>query len=206
MNNDEIVEFTRCFPNLQISEGLEVIKGCIVINHLLCGEHIVNHFEVQIDIDNLDKSLPRVYEYEKIPITYPHIYKNRMLCLSTDVEQEIFFLEGGTLTGWINEFVIPYFACMEFYYKYNRFPMGERSHDKMGIIESYMDLFNINDIKSLANMMDYILNKKYRGHLMCPCNSGKSIRNCHKNIITKWKQSSYQRLLKRDFEILIREV
>lgn len=53
----------------------------------------------------------------------------------------------------------------------------------MGDLEYLKDLFCVDNWKQVYDLMMFIIQSTYRGHLLCPCRSGKRIRNCHGNIL-----------------------
>lgn len=205
MSGEQIYDLVRKYPDLYYNEDLEELIGELKLNHVHNNEHIVNQYKIRIALsDWLNGGLPSVYEIsDSIPDDYSHIYNDGMLCLSTDIEQKVHFTEGGMLSDWYEDFVIPYFFSMEYYVKYGKFPNGDRSHNKLGVIESYFDIFDVKEETELAEMFKYILKEPYRGHNLCPCNSGRKVRNCHGEVIRKWKQNEYKEMIQQDLKYLI---
>ena len=50
---------------------------------------------------------------------------------------------------------------------------------------SKRELFNVKEWGQVFDIMHFIANFSYRGHLLCPCGSGKRLRNCHGDILMK---------------------
>jgi len=198
INNSEIKEVLSNHPGLLYEKAKNKFKGILEVNHIYNDEHIISSKKVTIFVpENYPINIPTV----KIPLDsnlkeFNHMYLNGRICLGTPLEQRIFFSEGNTLNQWINEFVIPYLFSFEYFKKYNIYLFGGYSH-KYGRVENYCDLFNIVDPKAALNFIRYILsNKIYRGHALCPCGSGRPIRNCHKDVLLKWMQPKYKNILK----------
>lgn len=206
LNKSHIITLLQKYPDLHYVEDLDIIKGVFHINHRYKGEYLVNEYSIEIRLDdNVTVQVPRVYEQSgKIPCDYSHVYKDGMLCLSTSVEQNIHFINGGTLVDWFESYLIPYFFSMEYFKKYGVYPDGERTHNKLGIVESYAELFEVDNEEQVIRMLDVILNKKFRGHHKCPCESGRRVRDCHREIILEWKQEKYKKILDRDFQYLMK--
>ena len=76
-----------------------------------------------------------------------------------------------------------YFYSYEYYIRFGEFPFGERGHDLIGIVEAYQEIFNEQDIFKVYKLLQAISLRKYKGHLLCPCNSGIITRKCHGNYI-----------------------
>lgn len=55
----------------------------------------------------------------------------------------------------------------------------------MGDLEYIKELFNVKEWGQVFDIMHFIANFSYRGHLLCPCGSGKRLRNCHGDILMK---------------------
>lgn len=58
-------------------------------------------------------------------------------------------------------------------------PFGERSHDKMGILETYGEWFGTLDEPTIVCYLDCLSREGLKGHWDCPCGSGKRLRQCH---------------------------
>ena len=73
----------------------------------------------------------------------------------------------------------------KYYENYGVYPFGERSHGRYGDLEYLKELFNIDNVIPLLNIILFLATSKYRGHCMCPCGSNKRLRNCHGDIFQK---------------------
>lgn len=62
-------------------------------------------------------------------------------------------------------------------------PFGELSHGGKGIFENYKDLFNVVSTEQVLRLFKILVDKSYKGHNPCPCNSGKVLRKCHGDIL-----------------------
>ena len=79
----------------------------------------------------------------------------------------------------MHDFVEPYYFSYEYFMKYGEFPFGERPHGTLGIVQTYREVFKESDDALILKFIKYIATNNYRGHLPCPCGSGKRTRNCH---------------------------
>lgn len=43
----------------------------------------------------------------------------------------------------------------------------------------YQERFGTKSVNVVLRLLEIITHKNYRGHILCPCNSGKRIRKCH---------------------------
>ncbi|OPJ55705.1 SEC-C domain-containing protein [Clostridium oryzae] len=208
INDKEINDVISKYPNLKYDNQRNLLIGNLYINHTYCDEHIIALYRVEIRLHiNYPEELPVVFNIGKIvPSRFGHIYSDGSLCLATDVDQKLFFVEGNSLVQWIDSYVIPYYFAVEYFKKYNVYPFGDRSHGAKGKLEYYSELFHVKNLKVTLNILEYIAIKNYRGHAYCPCGSGKKLRNCHKNQVIKWKQDKYQKLFLKDYESIIKEL
>lgn len=62
----------------------------------------------------------------------------------------------------------------------------------MGDLEYLKDLFGVDDWGQVLDIMLFVVQSPYRGHLLCPCGSGKRIRNCHGEILKKVMNAELQ--------------
>lgn len=174
-------------PNLIVEEyGHNHIPQCLQGTFVMNANHnnirFVKTYTVKILLH--EDKIPSVKDIgHHIDVNYPHKYNNRELCLGTDTEIILTCTskENFDLYLWFNKFMISYFYSYEYYNRMGEYPFGERSHGSKGILEFYMDIFNIQAHNQAHEFLKFINNQQvYRGHLLCPCGSGKRIRNCHK--------------------------
>ena len=55
-------------------------------------------------------------------------------------------------------------------------------------------------------LLIYIAEQKYRGHQVCPCQSGKKVRDCHGDIIFPYMMDTRRKAIVESDLIYIREV
>lgn len=135
--------------------------------------------DIVVPIDSSE--LPYVIDIDRIiRQDYHHYYTSSgKLCLATDSEMRIRFVDGFDLCEWMSEFVELYYFSYEYYERYCIFPFGERVHGISGIIQTYQDILGADDILQTFKLMRFIKQKEYRGHHKCPCGSKNTLRNCH---------------------------
>lgn len=189
------------YPNLIIEESgrnhiPRCLQGTFVMNVSHNNIRFIKTYAVKIVLH--EDKIPSVKDIgHHIDVNYPHKYKNRELCLGTDTEIILTCTsnENFDLYLWFNKFVISYFYSYEYYNRMGEYPFGERSHGSNGILEFYMDIFNIKNHNQAYEFLKFINKQQiYRGHLLCPCGSGKRIRNCHKE---GFKMSSIPKIKER---------
>lgn len=156
--------------------------------------------DVVIPIDS--DELPFVIDIDRqINQNYHHYYLNGKLCLATDTQIRIRFINGFDLIAWMSEFVELYYFSYEYYERFGIFPFGERAHGSLGIIQTYQDFLMAKDEVETYKLMHFIKNQVYRGHHPCPCGSGKSLRNCHGQAMLRfYKDALIKKIMTDDLD------
>lgn len=187
----------------------KTIIGSLQINHVYNDFRVNESFDIEIVLpDEYPYAIPTVRETgNKINKKYPHIYRDGQLCLG--IEGEIMLRCDGAinLKFLIDAYIVPYLFSYRYYERYNEYPFGERSHGGIGILESYAEYFDLENLKNTYDFLRYAISHQYRGHLPCPCNSSKKIRNCHGDILKRINESnSIKQILIKDLGIIDKEL
>lgn len=177
------------YPMLEIFKykNLYIISGELILNHCFEDVRMTGRFDLQISVPmDFPLSFPKVKELSNyIDRNYSHIYQNGQFCLASDLELKMFFSQNADICDFIDKYVIPYLYTYRYYEEYGVYPYGERSHGIIGDLEYLKDLFEVDDWGQVLNIILFVVQSPYRGHLSCPCESGKRIRNCHGDILKK---------------------
>jgi hypothetical protein len=92
---------------------------------------------------------------------------------------------GTFLTGLLHD----YFVSQTYFTHKREWPFGQRSHDIVGVYESFADLLGIeNDATIIIEHLRLLSMDEAKGHHPCPCNSGKRLRHCHRNKVDELKE------------------
>lgn len=78
-------------------------------------------------------------------------------------------------------------------------PFGELSHGGKGISEYYKEFFETDSELVVIELLKIIIEDSYRGHMPCPCASGKRLRNCHGPKIVEIKEQQTREQFFSDF-------
>lgn len=115
-----------------------------------------------------------------IPYGFNHVNNDKSLCLGIEAEIKIIiFKNTGDLIYWFDKFVINYLYAAMYFKRFNDVPFGERSHGIEGKIEFYREFLKEKNIAKIYYMLTYVQSNEIVGHRVCPCGSGRRIRNCH---------------------------
>lgn len=194
----QVSSLLAAYPDLKMTENSSDcirFQGSIFVNRIHNDFTVRRRFDLEIVVPLNDHELPYVIDVNnQIEYGYHHRYTNGRLCLATDTDLRYRFLEGFEIVAWMEEYVETYLFSYEYYQRFKEFPFGERRHGYIGVIESYQDMLKTSDGSETLRMMVAIASRPYRGHLLCPCNSGRKIRNCHGEAM-RWFSSDSRRIL-----------
>ena len=154
-------------------------RGELKLSASYDGVTIQDEFHIEIQIPpNFPESVPMVWETKgRIPDDF-HKFTNKSLCLGSPLNVKIKFRENPTLLGFVEELLVHYLFGFCIYERTGMMPFGELTHDR-GMLDSYKELFGLQtDIQTLQ-ILKLMAEGKYKGHLQCPCESGKQMRQCH---------------------------
>ncbi len=179
----QIKELLERYPGLEVVERKEdglLLRGKIHVFRTAQNFTLDQTYRVEIRVPINSDALPTVISTDgAIDVSYPHRYNNGTLCLETDTAARMRFADGFNLTQWVDEFVEPYFFSYEYHCRYGVFPFGERPHGINGLLDTYQGIFDESDLRKVFILARYVCDGEYRGHIDCPCGSGKKLRNCH---------------------------
>lgn len=202
----QLARLLQEYPELRVMcENQKLIKlyGSVLVHRTANDVTIHKLYELEIVIPLYSDELPYVIDINKlIKTNYPHRYSDGRLCLATDTEIRIRFLEGFDLLTWMLDYVEVYYFSYEYFQRYGVFPFGDRSHGCRGIIQTYQDNFKTENEYAAYKIMKHIVQHPYRGHHMCPCGSGDKIRDCHGPLMRRfYDDHRLARILAADLQI-----
>jgi len=159
-----------------------IFYGNLCLNHKYNDIILNNELYISMFVPfTFPNELPIVKDIEKKIDNKFHKNANDVLCLACDTEiiLDLKSRENATICDFIERYLLPYLYSYTYFKKYGKTPFGDRSHGSEGIIEFYKDYFKLEDIDIAFLFLEYMSLKKYRGHNLCLCGSGKKLRNCH---------------------------
>lgn len=204
----QLQDFFAKYPSMKIKaeEPNEIIlSGSIDVFRNYNGFTVNKNYLLEIVIPIGSDVFPYVVDIgNHIDSSYHHYYcSSKQLCLETDAKFTLRFIDGFSLVEWMEEFVEVYYFSYEYYSRFGVFPFGERSHNELGILETYKDYFSTNDIVDAYKILNFICSSPYRGHYPCPCGSNLRLRNCHGNkMLLAYKDASVMAQIQKDYRII----
>lgn len=98
------------------------------------------------------------------------------------------------LTGPMHD----YFMSQAYFETHAVWPLGERSHGKLGVLEAYSDILGVAlDESTIKDYLKLMSRRTVNGHAFCPCNSGLRIRKCHQEEINQLREKLSPELAKK---------
>lgn len=135
-----------------------------------------------------------------------HVYANGQFCLEVDTAIAAFLQGNPSLLAFLTKYLDTYLCGFLFYRKHKYLPFGEHKHGVDGLLDYYCELFETTEIKVAYSLLSCLFRENLKGHIQCPCQSGKRYRNCHRDKINELKASSLYERYKDDFESIISEL
>jgi hypothetical protein len=176
--------------NEQINEVLDFHDGLVFnsINNTFEGELFLpdgDTYDVLININSYPNTFPTVHEIGgRIPKKMDrHIYPESGSCCFTTVAKSQILLKTvvKSLLDFVDEILIRYLENNSYYELNNRYYTEEYSHGKLGIIEGYKDILQIDDTIKVAKILLKVAKSKTLViHQNCYCESGRKLRKCYR--------------------------
>ena len=176
----------------QVEEVLLRHKGLVYnsVDDSLGGELFLpdgDSYDLIIKLDSYPRFFPTVYEVGgRIPIKMDrHMYTDTgSCCFTTGAKSQILLKTKITsLTKFVDEIVVRYFENNSYYEINGTYCYSEYDHGSMGVVQSYQDILEITDIKSIGRLiLQRLQNKKLSIRDLCYCNSGQSLKKCNSGL------------------------
>jgi hypothetical protein len=151
---------------------------------LMHGAEEVERYDIAIRLPNdFPESVPDLFETGGKIRRHAdeHTYNNGRACLFVEGERWIHWPPGSTLVDFLNGPVRSHLVG-HLHYKVEGFwPFGQRAHGAAGIVEAYSEMIGINDRAIVEAYLDVLCMSTVKGHVWCPCRSGRRLRSCHRD-------------------------
>jgi len=109
-----------------------------------------------------------------------HIEANGRGCLCLPHEFLRYFPNGVRFNLYFDRLVAPWLVGQAFYDEHGRWPFQCRDHGKNGVLEGLAEMLDIADLRVVERFARVLVRKKAaRDSELCPCGSGRKLRDCH---------------------------
>ncbi len=193
--------------NIFIEDQIVIIKGKLDFFAEFNGNQIEDSYNIKmIILETYPETIPTIKELDgKINKSF-HQFANGDLCLGVRSELYLKFSENKTLLGFVDKLLIPYLYSYSMYLKTKILPAGERSHNIQGILEFYIDGFNVKTKNDVIKILTYIIKGEHYYNHLCPCGSRKRIVDCHRQKMIDYKNKIPLSQLSCDYYQIIKSV
>lgn len=165
---------------MDIADGTAIAEGILHFSADYQGKLLSDKYFIKIIFpDSYPDDYPRVIEKgSRIKPEY-HTMPDETLCLETPLNQMIIFRQSPTIIGFVNKLLVPYLYRHSYIQKYKSEPFEDRKHGVDGIIQQYSELLNTSDIGVITKLLRVVTSERYVRGSPCPCQSGKTLEQCH---------------------------
>ncbi len=175
-------ELIASYPGLKLeknNEDIWIIKGKLVFKVTINEETIDDEYQVEIILKEFPNKPPLVKETGGRIAEDFHPGKNGTRCLEVPLELNKRFKENPTIKGFVENLLLDHLYAWSYKDKHGVLPFGEHSHGGEGILEYYKKEFDVDDVSLVLGLLKILVDNNYRGHQLCPCDSGLKLRKCH---------------------------
>jgi SEC-C motif len=113
-----------------------------------------------------------------------HMGDDRVACVVVE-EEWLLRPDHASLRGFLAGPVREYFLWQSLVAAGKPAPWPARPHGLEGVFEAYGEWCGTTDRAAIRCYLEYLIRKKIKGHLPCPCGSGQRLRNCHQGHVLK---------------------
>jgi len=171
-------------PELAVSRtgSLFVLEGLFVVSG---PDGPFDFYQVQVRTTaGFPEEEPTVFEEGgRIPrIADRHVSPEGGNCCLGVWEEWLLTTPDHRFEAFLNGLMHDYFVSQTYFDVNGDWPFGEKSHGIPGLLESYADILGIApDAEIIAHYLRLLSRPQIKGHVTCPCGSGKRLRKCHGN-------------------------
>lgn len=201
-------------PGFRINSACRLKRESAVVHgmyslHVPDSDREIEYGVVLVLQGNYPKRPPEMFCNDpKLPIGNidRHIMSDGRACLAVHAEIGRRWPPGSTIIDYLDNLVAPFLAWQAYYDEYQKPPpWGEHSHGAQGIIEYYANLLGRSTDCSVVGFMRLLARKnRPKGHEPCPCNSGKRLRDCHRDLLYDIRQRVAWQDAAHDLTVLVR--
>ncbi|MCL2311128.1 MAG: hypothetical protein FWC41_01375 [Firmicutes bacterium] len=191
--NEDLSLVLAKYPKLELVDNTLLGEIDIFDNN----DNYYSSYEIKITIPKgYPHIFPSVYETGgKIPrIADRHINDVGDCCVCVLQDADIRAKREITITNFINEYVIPFFANQIYYEANGEWANGEYKHGLAGILQYYCEIFETQDIKVILKGVDIFLKGNTKLYEKCFCGSDKKIKKCHRKTFLELGKMSKKRI------------
>ena len=179
------ISLSGSLPFVMHPDGLEEIYACFMVELCIPATY--------------PDDLPIARETGRaIKDSYEHAYPSGELCLCVPIKERLIFHEAPNLLGFVNNLVIPFLYGYRYWEKHRVHPFGEQHHGSAGIVQYYVDAFDLQRESEAVEIICFLSKYGYDGHRQCPCGSGLLVKKCHGKRLREFHHHHTEQTLQHD--------
>ena len=177
----DLQEARRGLTEIRRKVGGITLSGALPFTvHYNGHESITACFDVELCVpESYPDDLPIAWEIGGSIREYEHKNPDGSLCLCVPIKSRIVFHRKPTLLGFVELLLLPFLYGYCYWKKHGIHPFGEQRHGSAGIVQFYVDTFDLKCEKDAVEVIRFLSRYGYDGHRSCPCGGGRLVKRCH---------------------------
>ncbi len=199
-----LADFSAAVAEYQPELVLTTWKDCVV----LTGSLVVSGPDGPFDVYQIQVAIPPGFPWQepvvfetgaRIPkIADRHVFEDNENCCLGVWEEWLFKSPDPSASSFLKGPLHDYFLSQSWYEATGEWPFGDRSHGSLGVLEGFCELLGIAvDRQQAIAHLKLLARENVKGHVACPCGSGKRLRNCHISRLTHLRDWMLPNMAKR---------
>jgi hypothetical protein len=179
--------------------GVPALRGEFLVRD---GEEVVERYAIEVLLaGESERALPGIREVGgRIPrVPDRHVSYDGTLCVVQPAAYWFAQPQGLPLAEFLEGPVRSHLAMQAMVERGEDWLAGEWGHGADGIVECFSEILGVKDPTAVKALVAIIAGERMKGHLPCPCGSGRKFRKCHgpvvftaqRNIPLAVRQQSY---------------
>lgn len=198
----DLIEVLELFPKLKLLEKDKQKSVCGEIDIFDAAGNYVDSFTIKVAVPrNYPHGFPLIFEtgnkIEHIPDR--HINEGGSCCVCSLQESDLISQKGITIKDFFLRYVIPYLANQLYFEREEEWANGDYDHGDEGILQFYQELFEMETIEEVINLLTFLNTKKMNRNDDCFCGKKEKLKRCHIRTVTIIKDLSKGRI---EYDIL----
>lgn len=163
----------------------------------------IDRFSIEIAFPDGVKALPAIREIGgRIPLDRDRHVNVPSGYICADVPELVMLRGEASLLSYLNGPVRNFFLSQLSVESGKGWPFSQWDHGKDGLVQAYGEMLGVTGEKIIKAYLDFVSSKEIKGHWLCPCGSGRRIRDCHFEDVKKLRERIPREIARRAFDRL----
>jgi hypothetical protein len=198
----DLNEVLEMFPKLKLFEKDKQKSLCGEIAIFDAAGNYVDSFTIKVAVPkNYPHGFPLLFEtgnkFEHIPDR--HISEDGSCCVCSLQESDLISQKGIAIKDFFLGYVVPYLANQLYFDSEEEWANGDYEHGAEGILQFYQELFEMEAIEEVINLLSFLNTQKMNRNDDCFCGKKEKLKRCHLQTYTIIKDLSKRRI---EYDIL----